>query len=157
MPVTVIRWTHVGMQDRRHNGISLSYWYSLLSQGGYIINSSSSNSSMKGTRTHTRARKHTHKRHHDARGEINEAYRCQLKLYFVLHDVNEVQTTTRNSRMTGCFGEIWCSPIRTSRTPTAVPIDSKLRCHTSELTSVTDFHRETNNTAVHVKHADPRT
>jgi len=121
MPVTITRWTHMGMQDIRHdNGISLSSWYSLLCQGGHIIHSSSS-SNVKGTRT--RARRHTHNRHHDARGEIIEAYRCQLKLYFVLHDVNEVQSTTRNSKMTGCFGEIWCSPIRTSCAPTAVPID----------------------------------
>ena len=97
----VIRWTHVGMQVRRHdNGMSLSSWYSLLCQGGHITHSSSS-SKMKRARARTHARTHTHTHTHTHRRDIttqgakkNEAYRCQLKLYFVLHHVNEMQSTT---------------------------------------------------------------
>ena len=83
--------------------------------------------------------------------------RCQSEFYFVLHYVSEVQSTARNIRMTGVLAKFGAVRFEPHAHQTAVRIESKLRCHTSELTSVTDFHRKANNSAMHVKHADPRT
>jgi len=59
--------------------------------------------------------------------------------------------------MTGVLAKFGAVRFEPHAHQTAMRIESKLRCHTSELTSVTDFNRKANNSAMHVKHVDPRT